>query len=151
VASDAELLEIADENYQNAWAALRMIREAIETLGPPSALSPGERVVALYGPEPVHEAEAIVVALQRILTPEATEQDIQAVARLPEGPELPGNRICAGEAQLDRGEPCGRKLLLRDVLYLHAIPACRRLLALVTFTASVAGAYMQNRNQRLGT
>ena len=81
MASDAELLEVADENYQNAWAALRMIREAIETLGPPRVLPPGEQVVGLYGPEPVHEAEAIVVALQRILTPEATEHDNQAVAR----------------------------------------------------------------------
>jgi hypothetical protein len=81
MASDAELLEVADENYQNAWAALRMIREAIETFGPPDVLPPGEHVVALYGPEPVHEAEAIVVALKRILTPDTTEHENEAVAR----------------------------------------------------------------------
>jgi hypothetical protein len=43
-------------NYQNAWAALRMIRETIETLGPPgAALKRSGSVVMLYGPEPVHE------------------------------------------------------------------------------------------------
>jgi hypothetical protein len=58
-----------------------MIREAIEVLRPRGTLPPREQVVGFYGPEPVHEAEAIVVALQRILAPEATEQDNQAVAR----------------------------------------------------------------------
>ena len=48
----------------NAWEALRMIRETIETLGPPGIL-PAEGV---YGPEPVHEAEAIVEALRKLLT-----------------------------------------------------------------------------------
>jgi hypothetical protein len=81
MSSDAELLEIARENYRNAWAALGMIREAIETLGPPGVLPSDEIVVGYYGPEPVHEAEAIVVALMRILDPEATEQENQAVAR----------------------------------------------------------------------
>lgn len=80
MSSDAELLEIAQENYKNAWAALRMIREAIETLGPPGVLPPGEQVVGLYGPEPVHEAEAIVVAIQRMTLP-ATEHEYQRVAR----------------------------------------------------------------------
>jgi hypothetical protein len=55
------------DNYQNAWAALRMIREAIETLGPPGALPSNEAVLMLYGPEPVHEGQAIVDALRRIL------------------------------------------------------------------------------------
>jgi hypothetical protein len=79
--SDAELLEIARDNAANGWAALAMIREAIETLGPPGALPSGEHVVAIYGPEPVHEAEAIVVALQRILDPDAPEAERQEVAR----------------------------------------------------------------------
>jgi hypothetical protein len=48
----------------NSWAALRMIRETIETLGPPGIL-PAEGV---NGPEPVHEAEAIVEALRKLLT-----------------------------------------------------------------------------------
>ena len=52
--------EPALENYRNAWQALRMIREAVETLGPPGVLPSEEAVLKLYGPEPVHEAQAIV-------------------------------------------------------------------------------------------
>jgi hypothetical protein len=48
------------ENMQNAWAALRMVREAVETLG---ILISEEEVLAQYGPEPIHEATAIVDAL----------------------------------------------------------------------------------------
>src|SRR5918994_6684311 len=54
-------------NDRNAWAGLRMIREAVETLGPPGVLPSGEAVISLYGPEPIHEAEAIVDALGVIL------------------------------------------------------------------------------------
>jgi hypothetical protein len=36
-------------NYRNAWAGLRMIREAVETLGPPGALPSGEAVISLMG------------------------------------------------------------------------------------------------------
>ena len=59
--------DIARENVQNAWAGLRMIRETIETLGPPGALPSEEAVLSLYGPEPVHEAAAIVEALRKLL------------------------------------------------------------------------------------
>ncbi|WOH55328.1 hypothetical protein [Bradyrhizobium sp. BWC-3-1] len=51
------------ENMQNAWAALRMVREAVETLGPPGILISEEEVLAQSGPEPIHEATAIVDAL----------------------------------------------------------------------------------------
>ena len=44
-----------------------MIREAVETLGPPGVLPSGEAVISLYGPEPIHEAQAIVDALTTIL------------------------------------------------------------------------------------
>lgn len=44
-----------------------MIRETIETLGPPGILPSEEAVLGLYGPEPVHEAEAIVEALRKLL------------------------------------------------------------------------------------
>ena len=54
-------------NYRNAWAGLRLIREAVETLGPPGVLPSGEAVISLYGPEPIHEAQAIVDALAAIL------------------------------------------------------------------------------------
>jgi hypothetical protein len=49
-------------NYRNAWAGLRMIREGVETLGPPGVLPLGEAVISLYGPEPIHEVQAIVDA-----------------------------------------------------------------------------------------
>jgi hypothetical protein len=52
---------------ENAWAALRMIRETVETLGPPGILPSEEAVLMLYGPEPVHEATAIVEALRKLL------------------------------------------------------------------------------------
>ena len=39
----------------------------LETLGPPGVLPSQEAVIALYGPEPVHEAQAIVDALTKIL------------------------------------------------------------------------------------
>lgn len=59
------------DNLQNAWAALRMIREAVETLGPPGVLISEEQVLAQYGPEPIHEATAIVEALRKLLGPPA--------------------------------------------------------------------------------
>jgi hypothetical protein len=40
-----------------------MICETIETLGAPGALASHEAVLRLYGPEPVHEDQAIVDAL----------------------------------------------------------------------------------------
>jgi predicted XRE-type DNA-binding protein len=55
-------------NYRNAWQALKLIRETIETLGPPGALPSEEAVVALYGPEPIHEGQAISDALIKILS-----------------------------------------------------------------------------------
>jgi hypothetical protein len=50
------------DNYQNALAALRIIRETIETLGPPGVLPSERSGVMLYGPEPIHERQAIVDA-----------------------------------------------------------------------------------------
>jgi hypothetical protein len=58
--SDAEVAERVTQS--NAWAALSMIRETVETLGPPGIL-PARTTL---GPEPVHEAEAIVAALQKM-------------------------------------------------------------------------------------
>jgi hypothetical protein len=66
---DDEERERWRENYQNAWAALRMIRETIETLGPPGALPSRDTVLIELGPEPIHEAQAIVEALRKILAP----------------------------------------------------------------------------------
>jgi hypothetical protein len=55
------------ENYRNAWHALRIVRETIETLGPPGALPSEEAVLKLYGPEPIHEGQAVVDALTKLL------------------------------------------------------------------------------------
>jgi hypothetical protein len=55
------------ENYRNAWQALRIVRETIEALGPPGALPSEEAVLKLYGPEPIHEGQAIVDALTKLL------------------------------------------------------------------------------------
>jgi hypothetical protein len=55
------------DNMQNAWAALRMIRETVETLGSPGILISEEQALAQYGPEPIHEATAIVEALTKLL------------------------------------------------------------------------------------
>ncbi|RUX02653.1 hypothetical protein EOA30_17660 [Mesorhizobium sp. M8A.F.Ca.ET.059.01.1.1] len=47
-------------------AALRMIREAIEELFGPVANLESEDAVLLRGPEPHHDAEAIIAAFQRV-------------------------------------------------------------------------------------
>lgn len=51
-----------------AWAALRINRETIETLGPPGLLISEAEVLAKYGPEMIHEAQAICDALVPLLT-----------------------------------------------------------------------------------
>ena len=63
----AEELDPALENYRNAWHALRMIREAVERLSPPGTLASEEAVLKLYGPEPIHEGQAIIEALTKVL------------------------------------------------------------------------------------
>jgi hypothetical protein len=68
---DDEKREPWRDNYQNALAALRMIRETIETLGPPGALPSRDTVLIERGPEPIHEGQAIVDALKRLLSPPA--------------------------------------------------------------------------------
>jgi hypothetical protein len=73
----AELTRLRDErdrlreNMQNSWAALRMIREAIETLGSVGALPSEEAVLRLHGPEPIHEATVLVEAIRDALTASA--------------------------------------------------------------------------------
>ncbi len=44
-----------------------MVRGTIKTLGPPGALPSEEAVLELYGPKPIHEGQAIVNALMRLL------------------------------------------------------------------------------------
>lgn len=66
---EKKALDAAVDNLRNAWTALRMIRDAIEELGPPGALPSAETVLAVYGPEPVDEATAIVEELERLAQP----------------------------------------------------------------------------------
>lgn len=66
--TDGQDDRVSASGHQEARALLRMIQETIETLGPPGALPSEEAVLNLYGPEPVHEAEAIVEALRKLLS-----------------------------------------------------------------------------------
>jgi hypothetical protein len=68
------------ESMQNAYAALAMIREAIEEVAPGALPSP-EGVAKLYGPEPVHEAAAIADTLREVFAAE----DRGGVQTLPDG------------------------------------------------------------------
>ena len=68
MSSTSELAEARQETTENWSATLRMIREAVETLGPPGILPSQDAVLEHYGPEPEHEATAIVAALQRLFT-----------------------------------------------------------------------------------
>ncbi len=54
---------IAQRSRQDAWAALGMIREAVETLGPIGAM-PAEE--SLAGPTFLHEADAIVAGIMKM-------------------------------------------------------------------------------------
>jgi hypothetical protein len=65
--TDREKYENLLNNYRNAWHALAMIRETIEELGPTGAVMSSDGVLRKYGPEPVHEAQALVDALTEIL------------------------------------------------------------------------------------
>jgi hypothetical protein len=66
--SSAPELAVARQETRESWsAALLMIRETVETLGPPGTLPSQDAVLQLYGPEPVHEATAIVEALRKLL------------------------------------------------------------------------------------
>ena len=50
-------------NLREAWAALAMIRETVETLGPPGAVKGAEY---LDGPAFMHEADALVNGIRAI-------------------------------------------------------------------------------------
>lgn len=52
---------------QNSWAALRLVRETLEDLLPPGSVIAEEQVLAKYGPEHIHEAQALRDALIQAL------------------------------------------------------------------------------------
>lgn len=67
----AEATNAGDESgnrqaMEEARAALRMIREAVEMLGPPGTMASEEAVNALRGPGLMGEAEEIVAGIRRI-------------------------------------------------------------------------------------
>jgi hypothetical protein len=68
VSSASDLAEAREETRESWSAALRMIRETVETLGPPGILPSKDAVLEHYGPEPVHEATAIVEAFRKLLS-----------------------------------------------------------------------------------
>ena len=66
MSSPLELARARRETKESWSAALRMIREAVERLGPPGILPSEDTVLQRYGPEPMHEAAVIVEALQKM-------------------------------------------------------------------------------------
>jgi hypothetical protein len=51
------------DNICNAWAALKLVRMAIEQTCPAGVLPSEEAILLLYGPEPIHEGEALAKAI----------------------------------------------------------------------------------------
>jgi hypothetical protein len=52
------------DNLQQAWAALSLIRETVETLGPVGSVQNAEH---LDGPTFMHEAEALVAGIRKLV------------------------------------------------------------------------------------
>ncbi|CAH2397083.1 PAC2 family protein [Mesorhizobium escarrei] len=52
-----------NEVIRSAWAALKLVRMAIEQTCPAGVLPSEEAVLLLHGPEPVHEGEALAKAI----------------------------------------------------------------------------------------
>ena len=65
-AAAAERERSYTENLKAAGDALRLIREVVETLGPVGTMRSEEAVRATFGPEPIHEAQAIIEGIQAI-------------------------------------------------------------------------------------
>jgi hypothetical protein len=60
---DAEVNEGDVTSPARFWAALNLVRVALESVAPPGVLPSKEAVLKLYGPEPVHEGEALAKAV----------------------------------------------------------------------------------------
>lgn len=81
-------------NLRESWDALRLIREAVETLGPVGALPSSEHVACAIAPTHMAEAEAIVAGIQKIAAlaqePRPEQVEGEAVAwRVRERPGFP--------------------------------------------------------------
>jgi hypothetical protein len=75
-----DALKAAQDNLREAWSALSMIRDTIETLGPVGAVQASEH---LDGPTFMHEAEALVEGI-RALTGRAKPVSSDSDARRPQ-------------------------------------------------------------------
>ena len=73
-AAAAERESACAENLKAAGDALRMIREVVETLGPVGTMRSEEAVLATFGPEPIHEAQAIIEGIQAIAAKSETSR-----------------------------------------------------------------------------
>ena len=67
MSSASKLAEAREETRESWSAALLMIRETVETLGPVGILPSREALLQLYGPEPVHEATALAAAIRTLV------------------------------------------------------------------------------------
>jgi hypothetical protein len=54
-------------NLHELWAALALIRQAIEELAPVGAMRSSETVMGADGPEPYQEAEELIRGIQAIV------------------------------------------------------------------------------------
>jgi hypothetical protein len=56
----------SDKEPEKEWLALAMIRKELERYEPVTSVISREGVLAMYGPEPTHDAEALVEAIRRL-------------------------------------------------------------------------------------
>jgi hypothetical protein len=82
------------ESMRNAYAALAMIREAVEEVAP-GALPSSDTVAKLYGPDPVHEAEAIADTLRELFA----DEDRERILTLPDWSEFKPRKPLSSEAR----------------------------------------------------
>lgn len=61
-------ISIAMDNIREAWSALAMIREAVETLGPVGCIPSEEHICGQDGPGFMNEADALVAGIMKIAT-----------------------------------------------------------------------------------
>jgi hypothetical protein len=83
-------------NLREAWAALAMIRETVETLGPVGAMKASEH---LDGPTFMHEAEAIVEGIRKLAAPSPAALDPVTVEALKHERNVL-QKICARRADI---------------------------------------------------
>lgn len=79
VESELNPAPMSRDERRAAWAALRMVRDAIGELFGPRASIESEEAVLLRGPEYHHEAEAIIEALGHLARPSPDSPEIEGL------------------------------------------------------------------------